>query len=177
MAEVLLRHHLDQAGVKATVSSAGIYTGGMPATDHGVAAMADRGLDLSEHRSRQLDAPMLRRADLVIAMARLHVREAAVLVPDALAKTFTLKELARGAADTGERGPDEPLAVWLRRIADVRPLGSLLGVGHDDQLDVADPVGRGRGDYEITAVLLDQLLGQVVDLAFPARTRAEGQRA
>ena len=60
MAEVLLRRHLERAGVDATVSSAGLYEGGVPATDHGVAAMADRGLDLSAHRSRQLDADMLR---------------------------------------------------------------------------------------------------------------------
>ena len=55
--------------------------------------------------------------------------------------------------------------------------GSLLGVTHDDELDVADPVGRGRAEYEITADLLDRLLGEVVDLAFPVRTRPEGQRA
>jgi protein-tyrosine phosphatase len=91
MAEVLLRRHLEQAGVDATVSSAGLLRGGVAATDHGVAAMADRGLDLSRHASRRIDADMLERADLVIAMARQHVREAAVLVPGVLSKTFTLK--------------------------------------------------------------------------------------
>jgi len=177
MAEVLLRHHLERAGVEATVSSAGLYDGGAPATDHGVATMADRGLDLSAHRSRQLDDAMLRKADLVIAMARMHVREAAGLDTRALRKTFTLKELARGAAGVGERGPGEPIGRWLGRIADARVPGSLLGVGHDGSLDVADPIGRGRPDYELTADLLDRLLREVVDLAFPVRTRHEGQRA
>jgi protein-tyrosine phosphatase len=177
MAEVLLRRHLDDAGVMATVSSAGLYEGGVPATDHGVATMADRGLDLSGHRSRALDEDMLLHADLVIAMARVHVREAAVLLPDALRRTFTLKELARGAAAVGERGAHEPVDVWLSRIAADRTPAALLGVGHDDELDVADPVGRGRGEYETTADLLDRLLGEVVDLAFPAHTRAQGQRA
>ena len=55
MAEVLLRRHLDEAGVAATVSSAGLYEGGMTATGHGVAVMADRGLDLTQHLSRQVD--------------------------------------------------------------------------------------------------------------------------
>ena len=86
MAEVLLRRHLERAGVDATVSSAGLHGGGVPATDHGQAAMADRGLDLSAHRSRELDDDMLRQADLVIAMARVHVREAAVLLPEATAR-------------------------------------------------------------------------------------------
>jgi protein-tyrosine-phosphatase len=177
MAEVLLRRHLEVAGVDAAVSSAGIYQGGVPATHHGVDAMAARGLDLGAHKSRQMDAEMLRRADLVIAMARMHVREAAVLAPEVLRKTFTLKELSRVAAAVGERARDEPLDGWLARIASGRVTRSLVGVGHDDALDVADPVGRGRGAYEATADLLDRLLGEVVDLAFPVHCRAEGQRA
>ena len=121
---------------------------------------------------------MLRRADLVIAMARLHVREAAVLLPEALRKTFTLKELARGAADG--RGARRRRAASTRGSAASPMHGSRrrsLGVRPRRRVDVADPVGRGRADYEVTADLLDRLLGDVVDLAFPVRTRAEGQRA
>jgi protein-tyrosine phosphatase len=172
MAEALLRHHLERAGVEATISSAGLYEGGMPATDHGVATMGARGLDLRAHRSRRFDAEMVRRADLVLAMARVHAREAAVVVPDALRKTFTLKELVRGAKVIGPRDPGEAFAEWLGRIADVRLPGALLGVGHDDELDVADPIGLGREDYEVTADLLDRLLGDLVDLAFPEHRRA-----
>ncbi|MFL6204975.1 MAG: hypothetical protein ACJ739_06460 [Acidimicrobiales bacterium] len=177
MAEVLLRRHLAHAGVDATVASAGIYQGGVAATHHGVDVMAARGLDLSGHASRQMDADMVRRADLVIAMARMHVREVAVLAPDMLARTFTLKELARNGAAVGERGRDESLDSWLARIAEGRITRSLVGVGYDDEMDVADPVGRGRADYERTADLLDRLLGDVVDLAFPVHSRPEGQRA
>lgn len=177
MAEVLLRRHLDRAGVEATVCSAGLYEGGMPATRHGVAAMRARGLDLTGHRSRRFDDAMVREADLVIAMARLHAREASVIVPGALRKTFTLKELARGAAAIGPRADGETIADWLGRIADERDPSTLVGATHDDQLDVADPVGLGREDYEATADLLDRLLGEVVDLAFPAHHRVEGQPA
>ncbi len=177
MAEALLRHHLERAGVEATVSSAGLYEGGRPATDHGVATMGDRGHDLSGHRSRRFDDAMVRDADLVIAMARMHAREAAVVVPGALRKTFTLKELVRGARVVGPRGADEGFAHWLGRIDESRTPGALIGVGHDDELDVADPVGLGREDYEATADLLDRLLGQLVDLAFPSQGRAEGQCA
>ena len=167
MAEVLLRRHLERVGVEATVSSAGLYEGGAPATDHGIAAMADRGLDLSGHTSRRLSDDMVRRADLVIAMTRFHAREAAVLQPDTLRKTFTLKELARGAAVAGPRGGDESFEEWLGRIAAQRSTSALLGVGHNEELDVADPVGGSRADYEATADLLDRLLGEVVGLAFP----------
>ncbi len=167
MAEVLLRRHLADAGVPAAVSSAGLYEGGAPATDHGIAAMADRGLGLHEHRSRRVDLEMLQQADLVIGMAREHVREAAVLDGDALGRTFTLKELVQGAEAVGPRAPDEPLDGWLRRIAAAREPSALVGVGYDGDLDVADPIGRGRADYEVTADLLDELLGRVVAAAFP----------
>jgi len=177
MAEVLLRHHLAQAGVDATVSSAGLYEGGASATAHGIAVMADRGLLLDGHVSRRLDGPMLDRADLVIGMAREHVREAAVLSPDLLDRTFTLKELVRGAETVGPRSSDEPLSSWLSRITATRRRSALLGVGHDDELDVEDPVGRGREDYEETAELLDRLLGRFVALAFPARQHRQEQSA
>jgi protein-tyrosine-phosphatase len=168
MAEVLLRHHLQEAGVTAHVSSAGLYEGGRPATAHGVETMAERGLDLHDHVSQQMDSEMLADADLVIAMAREHVREAAVLRPDALAKTFTLKELVRGAGVIGARTAEEPLADWLARISASRSRASLVGTGHDDSFDVEDPVGRDRRAYEVTADLLDDLLAAVVELAFSA---------
>ena len=177
MAEVLLRLRLSTVGVDAAVSSAGLYEGGAPATGHGIAAMAARGLDLGEHQSRRMDAAMLRKADLVIGMAREHVREAVVLHPDALAKAFTLKELVRGAEAVGTRAADEALDAWLGRIAAARPLSALQGLGHDDELDVADPVGRDQAAYEVTADLLEQLLGRVVALAFGARDRQQEQCA
>jgi len=171
MAEVLLRRHLAEAGVDATVSSAGLHGDGAAATAHGQAVMAARGLDLESHRSRQLDREMLAAADLVIAMAREHVREAAVLDPGALGRTFTLKELvARGHAE-GPRSADDSLARWLQRVGEDRRREDLIRSGHDDAFDVADPVGRGRRDYEATADLLDDLLAQVVGLAWPAAAR------
>jgi protein-tyrosine phosphatase len=177
MAEVLLRHHLAAAGVTATVSSAGSYEGGRPATPFGVEAMAARGLDLSAHRSRKVDADLLAHADLVIGMAREHVREAAVLDRDALAKTFTLKELARGGEAIGPRGHDETLAAWLARIAQSRSRTALMGMGYDEELDVDDPIGRGRVDYEVTANLLDSLLRRVVALAFPTHAQRQERSA
>jgi protein-tyrosine phosphatase len=177
MAEVLLRHHLAVAGVAAAVSSAGLYEGGARATRHGISVMAERGLDLLHHRSRKMNEAMIGQADLVIGMAREHVREASVVHNGAMEKTFTLKELVRGAESIGPREVDELLDAWLGRIAALRGPSSLVGVGHDDELDVEDPVGRGLDDYTATAELLDQLLGRVVAFAFPAGARQQERSA
>jgi protein-tyrosine phosphatase len=173
MAEALLRHHLAQAGVDATVASAGLHPGGRPATDHGIAAMADRGLDLADHRSRQVDADLVRGAELIVAMAREHVREVAVLDQEAVRRTFTLKELVRAAEAKGRRSPDEALATWLARLAEGRRREDLLGVGHDPAFDVDDPIGRDRADYETTASELDDLLRRLVELGWPVTADQE----
>lgn len=83
MAEALLRRRLEAAGIPARVHSAGLLPGGRPATADGVAVMAARGLDTSAHVSRQLTRDLVAGADLVIGMAREHVREAVVLEPAA----------------------------------------------------------------------------------------------
>ena len=82
MAEALLRSALGERGVEATVSSAGLFRGGVPASPGSVRAMAGRGLDIDGHRSRTVTDELLQAADLVLGMARLHVREAVVAVPD-----------------------------------------------------------------------------------------------
>ncbi len=166
MAEAILRHRLEEAGVPATVHSAGLHPGGRPATAHGIEVMAARGLDTSGHLSRQLGAEVLAPADLIVGMAREHVREVAVIDPSALARSFTLKELVHLGEQAGRRTAGEPLEAWLARVGRGRERQRLLGVGHDPDYDVEDPVGRGREDYEATADELDDLLARLVDVAF-----------
>ena len=170
MAEVLLRRHLELAGAVATVSSAGLLVGGRPATSNGIAAMAARGLDLSGHRSRKLGVALVRGADLIIGMAREHVREVATLDPGAIDRSYTLKELVRTAEAKGARRFGELLGDWLVRLAAGRRRGDLVGVAHNDLYDIEDPIGRGLRDYEATAAEIDGLLARLVELAWPATT-------
>ena len=88
----------------------------------------------------------------------MHVREAAVLAPDALPEDLHAQGAgARGRRRPAPRGADEPFADWLGRIAGAAVAAARCSAsGHDDALDVADPVGRGRADYEVTADLLDR---------------------
>jgi protein-tyrosine phosphatase len=170
MVEALLRQRLAARGIDADVSSAGDLPGGVGASAGAIDAMAARGLDLTEHRSRQLMAEHVASADLVIAMARRHLRSAVTMVPAAFPRTFTLPELARRGADVGRRRADEPLGEWLARVHAGRTAAGLLG---DDPLDdVADPMGGTPAQYEATAAELEALIDRVIDLALdPASNR------
>ena len=165
MAEALLRAALQARGVEASVSSAGLFRGGVPASPGSITAMARRGLDLDHHRSRTVTEELLGGSDLVLGMARLHVREAVVAVPDVWPRAFTLKELVRRGAATGPRPPEQPLEAWLAAVGEGRRRGDLIGDDPED--DVADPVGGPERLYLATAEELEDLVTRAVDLAFP----------
>jgi protein-tyrosine phosphatase len=164
MAEALLRSRLGGLGVDAQVASAGLLQAGQPASGHGVDILQARGLDMTAHRSRSMTREMLSSADLVLAMAREHVREAVVLDPSLWPRTFTLKELVRRGEAAGPRRPDEPLEVWLARVGQGRRISELTGSSPVD--DVEDPYGGPRSAYERLLVELDNLLDRLVAVVF-----------
>jgi protein-tyrosine phosphatase len=165
MAEVLLAYELAQRHVAATVHSAGLLEDGRPASPNSVKLMADRRLDISRHASRVMTTTMLENADLIIGMERQHAREAAVLVPSAWRRAFTLPELARRATAAGPRPSDVPLAAWLPTLVEGRTIADHLGSWSPDE--VADPIGRSLRVYRKCAEELDQLIGVVVDHLWP----------
>ena len=164
MAEVLLRHRLGDLGVEAKVASAGLLHSGQPASDHGVDILRGRGLDMTTHRSRAMSRELLSSADLILGMAREHVREAVVLDRALWPRTFTLKELVRRGEAVGPRGAHESLPDWLARVGQGRRISELTGSSPDD--DVADPYGGPRTAYERMATELDGLIDRLVTVAF-----------
>jgi protein-tyrosine phosphatase len=158
--------------VPARVRSAGLLESGNPASAHGVEILAGRGLDMAPHRSTTVSADILRDADLIIGMARQHVREAVVLDRSLWPRTFTLKELVRRGSAVGPRKEGETLDAWLARAHMGRTPSSLMGSSPDD--DVADPIGQPRAAYERMVQELDGLVDRLVALAWPAET--EGRR-
>ncbi len=163
MAEAILRRRLPAAEI---TSAAAVGRSGVPASGGAVRSMANLGLDITAHRSRAVDDTEIATADLVLAMARMHVREIVVRVPSALPKTFTLKELVRLAERTGPRPPDVTLASWLAGLWPGRRSSDLLGEDVAD--DVADPIGQRQGRYDACALELDGLLDRLCRLVFPA---------
>ncbi len=162
MAEALLAHRLAEAGVDAHVHSAGLlYDGESPPPD-GIEVMATRGIDTSAHVSRRMTAEMLQGADLVVGMAKEHVREAVLLAPTTWPKAFTIKELVRRGENVGPRRPGQTLLDWAASVHEGRTRADMLGASADD--DVADPIGRRRSFYDQTATELDDLTARLAKL-------------
>ncbi|HEY8547191.1 MAG TPA: hypothetical protein VIL36_19155 [Acidimicrobiales bacterium] len=170
MAEGILRAQLASAGIAAQVGSAGLLPGGSPAQPDAIAVMAERGIDITRHVSCQLTPQIARSANLVLGMARQHVREACVAYGALLQRAFTLKELVRRGEAAGPRRSDETLYTWLGRIGTGRRPNDLVG---DSELDdIADPIGRPRQFYEQTADELEDLLRRFVDQVVGAERRS-----
>lgn len=162
MAELLLRRRrpdlrIASAGTRAT--PAGLAAGAR-------SALAAIGVDAGEHVSRRLDAGAIEAAGLVVGLAREHVREAAVLTPAALWKTFTLKELVRRGRSVGPRRSGETPGDWLRRVGAGRTTTDLLH--HEPSDDVADPIGGPASGYAACVAELVDLIDELVALAFSA---------
>jgi len=166
MAQAMLSRRLAARAAPAAVSSAGLLDGGRRPPPEVLSVLADRGIDVGGHRSRRVTAADLAAADLILGLAREHVRHAVVLAPEAWPRSFTLRELLRRGEQAGARGPGEPLGGWLARVAGDRGRRDLLGGRACD--DVSDPYGGPVAGYQATASLLDGLTRDLAGLAWPA---------
>lgn len=167
MAMGLLADRFHALGVDGVVRSAGFATIDQPAHGHAVEVMKTRGIDLGSHRSAMLDRSWLAgpqfTPDLVIAMARRHLRDAVLLDRSVWPHTFTLKELVRRATAVGARGRAQSMPDWVASLSAGRALADLLG--DDPRDDVADPLGKPAAAYESTARELSDLIERFLQLA------------
>jgi low molecular weight protein-tyrosine phosphatase len=144
------------------VLSAGFGPSGYPATDSAVAAMDDVGIDITRHRSRQLDGEILEDADLVLGMTRQHVVDAVVLAPEAWPRTLPLVDAVRRASETGPLTTGEDPQSWVARLHGGRRPADVLTLPPGD--DIADPIGGRLDAYRKTRDQLDGLTRQLAEL-------------
>lgn len=111
------------------------------------AAMLSIGLEPGHHRSHQLTASDVDRADLVIAMAREHVAYVRRHYPSAAHKTATIDYLSMHLS-----AGDGPLAERVARL-------TLEAVDPVLQGDVPDPAGGEEPEYIACAQRLRTLVG------------------
>ncbi|HEC34541.1 MAG TPA: low molecular weight protein arginine phosphatase, partial [Chloroflexi bacterium] len=113
MAAALLQARLVQDPARRgwRVLSAGVWAeDGLPASPGAVMAMAERGLDLGDHRSCQVTEPLMREADLILGMTAHHVEALRLAFPQAADRVRLLAEMAgesHGVADPYGLSPVE----------------------------------------------------------------------
>lgn len=157
MAERLLLARSTRAAVIA--GSAGTY--GL--TGHAMDAQAalvtrELGADPDDHVARELDAHLVRDADLILTATESHRDRVLRDEPRAMRRTFTLLEFARLGRGLESAGPflsDDEQVARIREVAGRRGLVPAPRSGEDD---VGDPFGgsldgmRACGALSATAV-------------------------
>jgi protein-tyrosine-phosphatase len=97
LAEGILKHKLEERGIGSiTVSSAGTFgLDGRPAAELAVEVAAERGIDISAHRARQITREMLAGADIVLCAETDHIMEAETILRDTEDKYRLLSDFGR----------------------------------------------------------------------------------
>ncbi len=132
MAEGILKKMLREKGVENfEVSSAGISTlNGVPASLFAMEVSRARNVDLSQHRSRQLNKKILRKADLILAMSDEHLEYIRKMDKNALDRTCLLRAFF-------------PSSQGIREAPPASNREESPGV-----LYIKDPIGGSVDDYD-----------------------------
>ncbi len=117
------------AGGNRSVRSAGVGAlVGRPAEPHAIDVMREHDIDMTAHRARQLDAAMVREADLLLTMEPEHSEWILSLVPTARGKVHLITRFSGGehVHDPYMQGRviyedtyavlDASITQWLKRI-------------------------------------------------------------
>ncbi len=119
MAAGLLRQRLAEEGLSGLhqVDSVGMWAvEGRPASENAVAVMAERGIDISDHRARTITAYDVHEADLILVMSREHKRILEQTWPQYEWKVYLLSEMVHKKKDV--RDPYGSPIEEYRRCAD-----------------------------------------------------------
>ena len=158
-AEFLLRQRVDDAALDVWVESAGTRATKGPCAPGTVKALAKKGIDASGHMSRQVDAPMIERSDLVIATDRANLGVLAVDYEVPREQLFILREFVGLGRSVGARQPDQEIDDWLRKVSALRAPG--LASSGDD---LPDPYGRRDRAHRKVVNEIDDLTANVLRL-------------
>ena len=90
--------------IAVTSASTGMYDGA-PASRKTIEVMRRRGIDLAGLRAKHITPELIDWADLILAMDRRNKKAIINVLPEAAAKTFTLKEYAGDYDDPDVEDP------------------------------------------------------------------------
>lgn len=175
MAEGLLRRALERRldDAAPVVGSAGtIAIDGAPAMPESIEAARERGVDIRTHAARLLTPELIDGADLVVTMAAEHRDAVWRLVPGAVPRTFTLKELTRVLESRPATESDERLDARVGVAAEARASGAPANRFDED---VVDPLGMPLDTHRAIAWEIDEWTDRLVTALYgPVPARAEG---
>ena len=172
IAERLLRDSLRwRVGADARwvqVASAGTSAlDGHPMDPSAVATLAGLGvIGVEDFRSRQLTADLVADADLVLTAERHHRSRVVDLVPSAIRRTFTLRELGRllEAVDPRALPSGTPRERGLVIAEAATSMRGLVPFVEADEDDIPDPFRRPLVEFERAAATIGRALVRPLDL-------------
>ena len=144
MAKGLFQHYAEEMGVRIKVDSAGlnVFTS-EPAAKNAIEVMKNQGIDISKHRSQQVQINQLEEYDLILTMTVNHKQRLLAESPYLINKVYTLKEYATNIEqETNLQMENE----------------NLIANQNELQWDVLDPYGQSIEVYEETLRKWLQLL-------------------
>lgn len=137
MAAGLLRHRLVAAGLDEVyqVRSAGTWAAtGSPAATYARQVMSERGIDITRHRARDINAEDVAAADLILVMTEAHREAMLAEFPDARSKTYLMSEMIGKRYDIAD--PYGSRLAHYEYCAE--DLASLIETGYQRILSLAD---------------------------------------
>ena len=177
MAEALFRRLAAERGVGVEVKSAGVAAlGGQPMSSHAADVLRSRGVEPGGFRSTEIDRRLTQWADLILTMTSHHKRQLLEMFPEAVEKTYALKEFAGVDAETAALHKErESLTAELQmKLA----LGQPVDGAERNRLyelerrlpsvDISDPIGGSRARYEQTAEEIEAAIRRVLDRLYSA---------
>jgi protein-tyrosine-phosphatase len=98
--------------------------------------MAERGVDIATHRSRQLHRVLLEQADVVLVMTQGHAEALRLEFPDQADKVFLLSEMKEGQRYDIEDPYGRPLDVYQTCVEEI---AALIDEGFDSIRAITNP--------------------------------------
>jgi protein-tyrosine phosphatase len=145
------------------VRSAGTWARpGSPPTPEAEASVAERGIDISDHRSTSVSPDLIGWADLIITMTAEHRDEVLDMKPDAADRTFTLKELVALLGALPPPEVERSRDALLARVDEASALRASGRAPTPADEDVVDPIGMSDETYRAVAWELEELTDALV---------------
>jgi protein-tyrosine phosphatase len=171
MAEGLLRKLAKERGIDLEVRSAGVSAiSGTSISRHAAAILQEEGIH--DHlESSQLTGQSVAWADLVLTLTSGHKQHLLQYFPDAVTKTYTLKEYVHNEEAVTEDikeldslYADAELSIALGGQPNATDLQRMIEIRQRiPSFDISDPFGGTREDYELTAAEIRTALFSLLD--------------